>query len=73
MIFCLLGGWICGALGMGGGVIYNNLFMAWGVPPAVATSTSMYLITFASLASTVSYWISGELVITYAGWVAVMA
>ena len=47
----LFGGWMCGALGLGGGIIYNQLLMAMDAPPAVATATGMWLISFASLAT----------------------
>ena len=68
--FSLLGGWICGALGLGGGIIYNTLFMSWDVPPKVATATAMYLITFASMSTTVSYAVSGQIIWSYAAWIA---
>ena len=45
------GGWMCGALGLGGGIIYNQLLMALDVPPAVATATGMWLISFGSFST----------------------
>ena len=66
----LFAGWVCGALGIGGGIIYNALFMQWDMPPKVGTSTSMYLITWAAFCNSVTYAITGELLIDYAGWIA---
>lgn len=65
----LFGGWMCGALGLGGGIIYNQLLMAMKAPPAVATATGMWLISFASLATLIQYAISGILDFTYALWI----
>lgn len=48
-----MGGWISGAIGLGGGMIFNPLLMSMGVPPKVATSSGMYMIIFASGATTV--------------------
>lgn len=70
MFSALFAGWVCGALGIGGGIIYSFLFQQWEMPPKVSTSTAMYLITWAALCNSVTYGISGELVIDYAGWIA---
>ena len=68
IVFSLLGGWISGALGLGGGMIFNPLLMSLGVPPKVATASGMYMIIFASGASTVSYIFNGMLNISYSLW-----
>ena len=68
IIFSMLGGWISGALGLGGGMIFNPLLMSLGVPPKVATASGMYMIIFASGASTVSYTFNGMLNIPYSIW-----
>ena len=70
MFTSVFAGWVCGALGIGGGIIYNALFMQWEMPPKVSTATAMYLITWAATCNAVTYGISGELVIDYAGWIA---
>jgi uncharacterized membrane protein YfcA len=55
VIFSLLGGWVSGALGLGGGTIFNPMMITLGVPPLVATSTAVYMIIYSSAASTVIY------------------
>jgi uncharacterized membrane protein YfcA len=57
--FC--GGWVAGALGLGGGVIFNPLLLAMGVPPKVSSATGMYIITFSKIATCVIYLIYGLL------------
>ena len=71
IVFSLMGGWISGALGLGGGMIFNPLLMSLGVPPKVATSSGMYMIIFASGATTVSYLFNGMLNIPYSLWLGV--
>ena len=44
-----------GALGLGGGSIFNPLLLSMGVPPKVASATGMYMIIFSTGASTVTY------------------
>jgi uncharacterized membrane protein YfcA len=53
IVFSLLEGWISGALGLGGAIIFNPLLMSLGVPPLVATSSGTYMIIFTSSATTV--------------------
>lgn len=33
VLFGFLGGWVSGALGLGGGAIFNPLLLSMGVPP----------------------------------------
>lgn len=65
-----MGGWVAGALGLGGGVIFNPLLLAMGVPPKVSSATGMYLITFSKIVTSVIYFLYGELVMDYALWAA---
>ncbi len=51
VIFASLGGWVSGALGLGGGVIFNPLLLSMGVPPSVSSSTGMYMILYSTAAS----------------------
>lgn len=53
MTFSLVGGWVSGAFGLGGGAIFNPLLLSFGVPPKVASATGMYMIIFATTATTV--------------------
>ncbi len=67
--FSFIGGWVSGALGLGGGAIFNPLLLSMGCPPKVASASGMYMIMFSTGASTMTYIISGMLDIGYGGWV----
>jgi len=56
-----LGGWIAGALGLGGGSIYNPCLLMMGVPPMVSAATGLYLVTFSKVASVLIYFLYGQL------------
>lgn len=60
-----LGG-IVGALGLGGGVVFNPLLLGLGVLPQVTTSTGMYMIMFGTFSSSLVYYSLGALIIPYA-------
>ena len=64
------GGFVAGALGLGGGVLFNPLLLSMGVPPRVSTATGLYLITFSKVITCIVYFIYGQLVIDYSGWIA---
>lgn len=64
------GGWVAGALGLGGGVIFNPLLMSLGVPPKVSSATGMYMITFSKISTCVIYFVNGKLIMDYALWIA---
>jgi uncharacterized membrane protein YfcA len=51
VIFAFLGGWVSGALGLGGGAIFNPLLLSMGVPPSVSSATGMYMIMYSTAAS----------------------
>jgi uncharacterized protein len=55
LVFAFIGGWVSGALGLGGGSIFNPLMIGLGVPPSVSTATGMYMIMFSTGASTMMY------------------
>jgi hypothetical protein len=63
-----IGGWVSGALGLGGGSIFNPVLLSMGIPPAVASSTGMYLVLFTSIGSSITYTIQGTMKIDYALW-----
>lgn len=65
------GGWVAGALGLGGGVIFNPLLVSMNVPPKVSSATGMYLITFSKIATCLIYFLYGEFLMDYAIWLAV--
>ena len=62
------GGWVSGALGLGGGSIFNPVLLSMGIPPAVSSSTSMYLVMFTTLGSSITYFLIGKMNIQYALW-----
>jgi len=68
LFFAFVGGWISGALGLGGGSIFNPLMIAMGVPPSVSTSTGMYMILLSTFSSTVLYISYDKLNIPYGLW-----
>ena len=71
VIFALLGGWVSGALGLGGGAIFNPLLLSMGVPPSVASSTGMYMILFSTAGSSITYLVFGTLNFTFGMWIGV--
>ena len=62
------GGWISGALGLGGGAIFNPVLLSMGIPPAVSSSTGMYLVMFTTLGSSITYFLNGTMNIEYSLW-----
>ena len=46
---------VSGALGLGGGSIFNPIMITMGVPPVVSTSTGMYMVMYSTAASTLMY------------------
>ena len=69
MFFSFFGGWVSGALGLGGGSIFNPLLLSMGLPPKVASATGLYMLIFSTAASTISYIIADMLDISYGLWV----
>ena len=65
--FC--GGWVAGALGLGGGSIYNPALLAMGIPPKVSSATGLYLVTFSKIASVLVYFLDDLLDINYGLWI----
>lgn len=55
VLVAFVGGWVSGALGLGGGSIFNPVLLSMGIPPAVASSTGMYLVLFTSIGSSITY------------------
>jgi H+/gluconate symporter-like permease len=69
MVFSAFGGFASGALGLGGGSIFNPLLLSMGVPPKVASASGMYMIIFATGSSTVAYILNDMLNLDYSLWV----
>lgn len=64
-----MGGLIAGALGLGGGVIYNPVMLNLGLPPLVSAASGLYLVTFSKVATTMVYIINGQLNLPLGLWV----
>lgn len=69
VIFAFLGGWASGALGLGGGAIFNPLLLSMGVPPSVASATGMYMILFSTAGSSTIYIIYKMLNLQFGFWI----
>jgi len=69
MLAAIVGGWVSGALGLGGGSIFNPILLSMGVAPKVSSATGMYMILFSTTASTAVYLIYGLLEIRFAAWI----
>ena len=63
------GGFLAGAFGLGGGVIYNPILLTMGMPPTVAGACSLFLVCYSKVASTVVYSLNGLMNWPYALWV----
>jgi uncharacterized membrane protein YfcA len=68
LIYSFLGGWVAGAIGLGGGSIFNPLLLKLNVPPRVSSSTSMYLVTFSNISACLIYFLIGKINYSYALW-----
>jgi uncharacterized membrane protein YfcA len=64
-----VGGWVAGALGLGGGSIYNPVLLAMGVPPKVSSATGLYLVSYSTFAASFIFILSGALNIYYGLWI----
>ena len=65
-----IGGWVAGALGLGGGSIYNPALLTLGVHPKVSGATGMYLVLFSTINTCLVNYLNGYLHIPYAIWIA---
>ena len=65
-----VGGWVAGALGLGGGSIYNPALLTLGVHPKVSGATGMYLVLFSTINTCLVNYLNGYLNIPYAVWIA---
>lgn len=70
LICSFFGGWVSGALGLGGGSIFNPLLLSMGCPPSVASATGMYMIIFSTGATTLTFILNGQMDVQYGPWIA---
>jgi uncharacterized membrane protein YfcA len=64
-----IGGGLAGAVGLGGGVVFNPILLGMGVPPQVVTSTGMYMIMFSAFSNSVTFFLFGHLPLDFALWI----
>jgi uncharacterized membrane protein YfcA len=64
-----VGGWVAGALGLGGGSIYNPVLLAMGVPPKVSSATGLYLVSYSTFAASLIFILNDSLDIRYGLWI----
>lgn len=61
LVTSFIGGIVCGALGLGGGTIFNPILISMGVPPHTSSATGKYMIMYSKISSCVVYIIYGQL------------
>jgi hypothetical protein len=59
VVLGFMGGLIAGALGLGGGVIFNPVLLTMGLPPQVSGACSLYMVFFSKIASCLVYILNG--------------
>lgn len=70
-LFGVIGGFISGAVGLSGGILFTPLFLDFGIAPTVASSTSMYMAMFATGSSSVLFMFSGYIIYDFSFWLSV--
>lgn len=68
LMVSFFGGLVAGALGLGGGSIYNPALLALGVDPRVSGATGMYLVLWSTLNAGVVNLVSENLPLWYGIW-----
>jgi len=69
IVLAAIGGGLAGAVGLGGGVVFNPILIGLGVQPQVVASTGMYMIMFSAFSNALTFWIFGNLATTFALWI----
>ena len=64
-----VGGLVAGALGLGGGSIYNPALLTLGVHPKVSGATGMFLVLFSTINTCLVNYLNGFLNIQYGVWI----
>mmetsp|Transcript_2659 Transcript_2659/g.3119 ORF Transcript_2659/g.3119 Transcript_2659/m.3119 type:complete len:451 (+) Transcript_2659:285-1637(+) len=72
-IFAMIAGFISGAVGLSGGILFTPLFLDFGIAPSVASGTSMYMAMFATLSSSILFIFGGFIIYDFAFWLAFFA
>lgn len=69
LLVAFVGGWVAGALGLGGGSIFNPILLEMGLNAIVSSATGMYMIMFSTAASTAVFMINDMILYDYALWI----
>ena len=69
LMLASVGGGFAGAVGLGGGIVFNPVLIGMGMHPLAATSTGMYMIMFGSFSNALTFWLFGSLPLGYALWI----
>ena len=64
-----VGGLVAGALGLGGGSIYNPALLTMGVHPKVSGATGMFLVLFSTMNTCLVNYLNGFLHMNYGTWI----
>ena len=64
-----VGGLVAGALGLGGGSIYNPALLTLGVHPKVSGATGMFLVLYSTINSCLINYLNDFLDLKYACWI----
>lgn len=73
VVIGFFGGLIAGALGLGGGSIYNPAFLSMGVHPKSSGATGMFLVMISTINSVIINYVNGYLQFYYACWISFYA
>ena len=68
-----IGGLIAGALGLGGGSIYNPAFLEMGLHPKCSSATGMFLVLISTINSVTMNYVNGYLDVNYGLWISFYA
>lgn len=69
LLIGFMGGLVAGALGLGGGSIYNPALLSLGVHPKVSGATGMFLVLYSTINTCFINWMNGLLYVEYACWI----
>lgn len=71
VLICIgfIGGLVAGALGLGGGSIYNPALLSLGVHPKVSGATGMFLVLVSTINTCLINFLNGFLDVKYACWI----
>lgn len=63
------GGMVAGWFGLGGGSVFNPILLSMGLPPQVSACTGLYLVTYSKIATSIVYFLNGQMNMLYALWI----